>query len=120
MVSNCGAWIRFKHRNTRNTSESLSTHLGTNDTLIMIATYHMLETRLKGQRYADRMEEHPNILATNLVKEVGTSRRLKRKFSQDLCTVIYTLMLTGHMLFHKQDLHKLSNVSLNVTQSDNL
>jgi len=37
------------------------------------------------QRYADRMEEHPNILAINLMKKVKT-RGLKRKLPQDLCT----------------------------------
>jgi len=31
------------------------------------------------ERYADRMEKHPNILATNLMKQIKTTRRLKRK-----------------------------------------
>jgi len=40
----------------------------------MILTYHMLETRLKlNQRYANRIKEHPNILVTNLMKEIKTS-----------------------------------------------
>jgi len=41
------------------------------------------------QRYANKVEEHPNILAkhtlTNFMKEVETKRRLKRKLPQDLC-----------------------------------
>jgi len=37
------------------------------------------------QRYAGRMEEHSNILATNFI-EVKIIRRLKRKLLQDLCT----------------------------------
>jgi len=36
------------------------------------------------QRYADKMEEHPNILAINLMKKIKT-RGLKRKLPQDLC-----------------------------------
>jgi len=37
------------------------------------------EIKRLSQRYADRMEKHSNILATNLVKKVKTTRRLKRK-----------------------------------------
>jgi len=44
------------------------------------------EIKRFSQRYAHRMEEHPNILATNLMKQVKTTGRLKRKLSQDLCT----------------------------------
>jgi len=57
---------------------------------MMISTCHTLETRLKetkkslSQRYADKTEEHPNIFAINLMKEVKTTRRLKRKLPQDL------------------------------------
>jgi len=54
---------------------------------IMISTCHTL-TRLSeiklSQKYADG--EYPNVLATNLMKEVKTTRRLKRKLPQDLCT----------------------------------
>jgi len=35
--------------------------------------------RLK-QRYADRMEEHSNILGTNLIKKVKTTCRLKKNY----------------------------------------
>jgi len=45
--------------------------------------------RLSQTRYADRMEKHPNILAINLVKEVKTTCRLKKKLSQDWCTWSY-------------------------------
>jgi len=60
-----------------------------------------------------------NILATNLMKEVKTIRRLKGKSPQDSCTcdriVIYKTYATGHWAL--QDLYKLSNVLLNVTQT---
>jgi len=50
--------------------------LVTNDTL-----HHDLNVRDEiqrfGQRYADRMEEYSNILATNLVKEVNTLPKKK-------------------------------------------
>jgi len=41
------------------------------------------EIKRFSQRYADRTDEYSNILAINL-KEVKTTRRLKRKLSQDL------------------------------------
>jgi len=49
------------------------------------------------QRYADRMEEHPNIL----VKEAKTTRRLRRRLLQDLCIILqlYRANAIGHMLF---------------------
>jgi len=40
--------------------------------------------RYASQRYA--MKKHLNILATNFMKQVKTTRRLKRKLPQDLCT----------------------------------
>jgi len=43
------------------------------------------EIKRLSQRYADRMEEYPNIFATNLMKKVKTTRRLKRKLPQELC-----------------------------------
>jgi len=54
---------------------------------ITISTCHVKdEIKRFSQRYADRMEEHSNILAINLMRDAKTSRRLKRKLSQDLCT----------------------------------
>jgi len=44
------------------------------------------ETRRLSQRYADRMEEHPNILTTNLTRNAKTPRRLRKRLPQDLCT----------------------------------
>jgi len=44
------------------------------------------EIKRFSQRYADRMGKHSNIFVTNLMKEVKTTRRLKRKLPQDLCT----------------------------------
>jgi len=56
-----------------------------NDTLDFNVSY--VRDKIKRiQRYADSMEEHANILAINLMKEVKTARRLKRKLRQDLCT----------------------------------
>jgi len=43
------------------------------------------EIKRLSQKYVDRMEEYSNIFATNLMKEVKTTRRLKRKLPQDLC-----------------------------------
>jgi len=37
------------------------------------------EIKRLNQRYADRMEEHPNILATNFMKEIKTTHQLERK-----------------------------------------
>jgi len=64
----------------------MSTLLATSMTLYIILTYNTYKDEIKRlcQRYADRMEEHSNILATNLVEEVKATRRLKRK-SQDSC-----------------------------------
>jgi len=56
----------------------------TNDTL-----HHDLnvrdEIRKLSQRYTDRLEEHPNVLAIDLMIDAETSHRLKRKLLQDLC-----------------------------------
>jgi len=38
------------------------------------------EIKRSSQRCADMMEEHANIFATNLMKEVKTTRLLKRRF----------------------------------------
>jgi len=48
----------------------------------MISTCHGDEIKRLCQRYADRMEEHPNILATNLMQEIKTTCQL-RKLPQD-------------------------------------
>jgi len=56
---------------------------------VMILTldpYVRDEIKRLSQRYTDRMEERSNIVATNLMKEVKTTRRLKRKLPQELCT----------------------------------
>jgi len=37
------------------------------------------------QKYANRNEERPNILTINLMRNTKTSRKLKRRFPQDLC-----------------------------------
>jgi len=62
-------------------------HLGTSPITLrhdLNVPYVRDEIKRLSQKYADRMEEHPNIFATNLMKEVKTIRRLKRKLSQDL------------------------------------
>jgi len=67
------------------------------------------------------MQEHVNILATNLVKEVETTRLLKRKLSLRLRGTDRTVILYSirHSTYTIQGSHKLSNL-LNVTQSDSL
>jgi len=43
------------------------------------------EIKKLSQRYADRLEKHPNILAIDLMSDAEIqSRRLKRKLPQDL------------------------------------
>jgi len=65
-------------------SESLS--MLTNDILHhALNVYVRNEIKRLSQRYADRMEEYRNIFAINLINKVKTTRRLKRKLSQDLC-----------------------------------
>jgi len=57
-----------------------------NDTLHDLnAPYVRDEIKRLCQRYVDRTEEYPNVLATNLMKEVTITDRLKR-IPQDLCT----------------------------------
>jgi len=63
------------------------------DTSLMTLYYHDLnvscirdEIKRLSQRYADRMEEHSNIPAINLMKQAKATRRLKRKLAQDSCT----------------------------------
>jgi len=60
------------------------------------------EIKRLSQRYADRMEKHPNILATNFMKEVKTTRRLKENYLKIYVSnriVIYRAYAPGHMLF---------------------
>jgi len=46
------------------------------------------EIKRFSQRYADRMEEYPNILATKLMKEVKTTRRSKRTTSRLMYVIV--------------------------------
>jgi len=58
----------------------------TNDTLHhdLNVSYARDEIKKFSQRYADRLEEHPNTLAIDLMSETEILRRLKRKQPQDL------------------------------------
>jgi len=58
----------------------------TNDTLHhdLNVPYVRDEIKKLSQRYADRLEEHSNTLAIDLVSDAETSRRLKRELQQDL------------------------------------
>ena len=42
------------------------------------------EVRNFSRKYRDRLKDHPNVLAINLMREASTTRRLKRKLPQDL------------------------------------
>jgi len=53
----------------------------TNDTLHHDLNVPYVKDEIK--RLGHRMEEHPNILATNLMRDAKISRRLKRKLPQD-------------------------------------
>jgi len=57
-----------------------------NDTLHhdLNVSYVKDEIKKLSQRYADRLEERPNILASDLMSDAETPRRLKRKLPQDL------------------------------------
>jgi len=55
---------------------------------IMIVLYVRDEIKKLSRRYADRMEEHPDILAINLVKKIKITCRLKRKLPRDLCMIV--------------------------------
>jgi len=59
----------------------------TNDTLHhdLNVSYVRDEIKKFSQRYADGLEEHFNTLAIDLMSDVITPRKLKRKLSQDLC-----------------------------------
>jgi len=59
----------------------------TNDTLHhdLNIPYVRNEIKKLSQRYADRLEKHPNTLAIDLMSEAETSRRVRRKLPQDLC-----------------------------------
>jgi len=74
----------------------------TNDTLHhdLNVSYVRDEIKKLNQRYADKLEQHPNTLAIDLMSDAETPRGLKRKMSTQKC--------------------KLSNVLLNVTRSDSL
>jgi len=56
----------------------------TNDTLHLNVPYVRNEIKKLNQRYADRLEEHSNTLAIDLMSDAETPCRLKRKLSQDL------------------------------------
>jgi len=49
-------------------------------------SYIRNEIRRLKQRYAARMEKHPNIITKNFMRSVKTPRKLKRSLPQDLCT----------------------------------
>jgi len=87
----------------------------TNDTL-----YHDVNVRDEikkfSQRFIDRIEEHPNILMTNLINKVKTTYRLKRKLPQDLYIWSYcNLYSIRRWTYALQDFHKLSHILPNVT-----
>jgi len=92
-----------------------------NDTLHHDLNVPYVRDEIKGLRYADRMEEHPNKLAANVMKQFKTKRRLKttsRLMYLTYSNFIEQTSQTGHMLFN--NFHKLSKVLLNIAQSDSL
>jgi len=50
------------------------------------------EIKRLGQSYINKMDEHANIFTINLVKQVKTARRLKKKPPQHLI-VLYLIIL---------------------------
>jgi len=72
-------WSTAANSNIKIIQRFRNKYLGTSMMLyITISTHEKLS-----QRYADRLEEHPNILAIDLMSDAET-RRLKRKPPQDL------------------------------------
>jgi len=69
------------------------------------------------QRYA---EEHPDILAINLMKQVKTTRRLKKNYLKTHVPDRIVIYSVRHWAYALGDFHKLSNVLLNITQSGSL
>jgi len=61
---------------------------------IMISTYVRHEIKRLGQKYVDRIEEHPHILATNVTKKVKTTRLKKKTISR---LMYLTVELIEHM-----------------------
>jgi len=57
---------------------------------IILSSYNMSyisdKIRRLSQKYANGIEEHSNILMSNLMKNTETPHKLKRRFLQDLCT----------------------------------
>jgi len=61
-------------------------HLATSPMILYtIVPYVRDEIKKLSQRYVDKLEEHRNILAIDLMNDAETSRGLKRKLPQDLC-----------------------------------
>jgi len=88
-----GHSLQFKHRNNSKIQNKYfriivnAPWYVTNDTLHhdLNVPYVRDEIKKFSQRYADRLEEHPNT-AIDFMSDAETSRRLKRKLPQDLCT----------------------------------
>jgi len=88
----------------------------TNDTLRhdLNVSYVTDEIKKLGRRYANRLEEHPNMLAIDLMTDAETPRGLKKTTSR------FVYLTICHWAYTLRDLYKLSNASLNVTPSDSL
>jgi len=75
--------LQFKHRNNSKVSKQIPQNhcQRINDSLHhdLNIPYVRDEIKKLSQRYADRMKEHSNILAINLMRDAKTSHRLKRK-----------------------------------------
>jgi len=55
---------------------------------IMILTYRMLEIKKLSQRYADRLEKHSNVFATNLMRCQNTMQIKKRTYASDRVVIL--------------------------------
>jgi len=81
-----GHSLQFKHRNNSKILKQIPQNILLHD---LNVSYVRDEIKKLSQRYVDRLEEHSNILAIDLMNDVETPRRLKRKLSQDLCIKLY-------------------------------
>jgi len=92
MLQNIEIFQRFQNKYFRIIVNALcyvtndTLHFNVRDEIKRLASY---------QRYADRMEEHPNILGINLMRDIT---QIKKIYVPDR-TIIYRKYATGHMLF---------------------
>jgi len=80
--STLGHSRQFKHGNDSKISKQIPRNTLYHD---LNVPYVRDVIKKLNQRYADKLEEHPNTRAINVIHDAETPRRLKKKLPQDLC-----------------------------------